>query len=100
MANTRTPSPQTLRLLAAMVERPLDWRHGYDLAKAAGLSSGALYPQLARLHERGILEAEWRAPEQPGRPARHVYRLTRAGLDLARSLQDAQSVRPLKEAFA
>lgn len=72
-----------------MIERPLDWRHGYDLAKAAGLSSGTLYPQLVRLHERGVLEAEWRAPKQPGRPARHVYRLTRAGLDLARSIEDA-----------
>jgi DNA-binding PadR family transcriptional regulator len=84
-----------------MIERPLDWRHGYDLSKAAGLSSGTLYPLLVRLHDRGVLEAEWRAPEQPGRPARHVYRLTRAGLDLARSLEDAARLAPpLKEALA
>ena len=101
MTRSRSPSPQTARLLAAMIERPLDWRHGYDLAKAAGLSSGTLYPLLVRLHERGVLEAEWRAPEQPGRPARHVYRLTRAGLDLARSVEAAvRPVRPLKEALA
>jgi hypothetical protein len=54
-----------------------------------------------RLHDRGVLEAEWRAPDQPGRPARHAYRLTRAGLDLARSLDDAaQTTPPLKEALA
>ena len=48
-----------------------------------------------------MLEAEWRAPEQPGRPARHVYRLTRAGLNLARSLHSAAgAARSLKEAFA
>ena len=101
MTRSRTPSPQTVRLLSAMIERPLDWRHGYDLAKAAGLSSGTLYPLLVRLHDRGVLEAEWRAPDQPGRPARHVYRLTRAGLDLARSLDDAaQTTPPLRGALA
>ena len=102
MSRSRAPSPQTVRLLAAMVENPLDWRHSYDLSKSARLSSGTLYPLLARLHGRGVLEAEWRAPEQAGRPARHVYRLTRAGLDLARSLEadTARPVRPLKEVLA
>jgi len=102
MTRSRAPSPQTLRLLAALVERPLEWRHGYDLSKAAGLSSGTLYPLLARLHERGLLEAEWRPPEQAGRPARHAYRLTGAGRELARGHEGAAGLpfRRRREALA
>ncbi len=59
---------------------PSAWRHGYDLAKRAALSSGTLYPLLIRLHERGWLEARWEEADRPGKPARHVYRLTAAGL--------------------
>jgi DNA-binding PadR family transcriptional regulator len=67
------------------VQRPLDWQYGYEVAKLAGLSSGTLYPLLIRLHERGLLEARWEPPVQAGRPARHAYRLTSAGLAYARA---------------
>ncbi len=88
MARNRSPSPQTRSVLAALLDRPLEWRHGYDLAKQAGLSSGTLYPLLIRLHERGLLEARWVEPGRPGRPPRHAYRLTATGLALARGLAD------------
>lgn len=78
-------SPQTRRLLAEMESQPQAWRHGYDLSKATGLKSGTLYPLLIRLNEQKFLEAEWRQPLQPGRPARHAYRLTATGLVLARN---------------
>lgn len=71
----------------ALLGQPTEWRHGYDLGKLSGLSSGTLYPLLIRLHERGLLEARWVEPDRPGRPARHAYRLSSAGADFARSLQ-------------
>jgi DNA-binding PadR family transcriptional regulator len=89
MARNRAPSRQTVNLLSVLLSHPQEWRHGYDLAKAAGLSSGTLYPLLIRLHERGLLEARWEAPAQPGRPARHVYRLSGPGAAFARSLEAA-----------
>src|SRR6201986_4662522 len=87
---TRTPnrSRQTHRLLAAMLEQPLAWRYGYELLKITGLQSGTLYPALLRLSEQGLLEAQWREADKPGKPPRHVYRLTRTGLAFAREQTD------------
>ncbi|WP_236621576.1 PadR family transcriptional regulator [Asticcacaulis benevestitus] len=59
--------------------QPQAWRYGYDLSKETGLKSGTLYPLLIRLHDQGLLEAEWRPAAKPGRPPRHAYRLTSAG---------------------
>jgi PadR family transcriptional regulator PadR len=73
-----------LLLLEALAARPQQWRHGYDLMKETGLASGTLYPLLIRITEQGLIEAEWHEPAQIGRPARHAYRLTLAGLALAR----------------
>jgi len=84
----RPPSPQTRLILEALLSRPQEWRHGYELSKRVGLSSGTLYPLLIRLHERGLLEARWVEPEREGRPARHAYRLSTSGLALARALQE------------
>ena len=84
MARIPNRSRQTHRLLAAMLEQPLAWRYGYELLKLTGLKSGTLYPALLRLSEQGLLEAQWRQADDPGKPPRHVYRLTRAGLAFAR----------------
>jgi len=54
--------------------------------KETGLSSGTLYPLLMRMTDQGLVEAEWHPPSQPGRPPRHAYRLTAAGVQLARDL--------------
>jgi DNA-binding PadR family transcriptional regulator len=86
MTRNRSPSRQTRTVLHTLLHRPFEWRHGYDLAKQAGLSSGTLYPLLIRLHERGLLEAQWEPSDKPGRPARHVYRLSTEGVAFARSL--------------
>jgi DNA-binding PadR family transcriptional regulator len=84
MSRFRRPSPQTLAALAAFLEAPRTWRHGYELSAATGLKSGTLYPLLMRLSKQGMLESDWRDSDQPGRPARHVYRLTLDGLAFAR----------------
>jgi PadR family transcriptional regulator len=72
-------SAQTLSVLKALCDQPSEWRHGYALAKQTGLKSGTLYPILIRLADRGLVEACWQDEPQPGRPRRHLYRLTAAG---------------------
>ena len=69
-------SAQTLSVLAALRDEPSEWRHGYALAKQTSLKSGTLYPILIRLADRGVVEARWQDEPQPGRPRRHLYRLT------------------------
>jgi len=76
-------SPQTLSVLAALCEQPSGWQHGYALARQTGLKSGTLYPILIRLADRGLVEACWQDEPQPGRPRRHLYRLTTDGLAAA-----------------
>ena len=83
MARDRRPSKQMLALLEALSAHTRLWRHGYELMKETGLLSGTLYPLLMRMTDQGLVEAEWQAPAQPGRPARHGYRLTAAGIALA-----------------
>jgi DNA-binding PadR family transcriptional regulator len=59
------------------------WRHGYDLSRETGLKSGTLYPLLMRFFDRGWVEARWAEAETPGRPPRHMYRLTPEGQRVA-----------------
>jgi PadR family transcriptional regulator len=73
-------SPQTLSVLGALCEQPSGWQHGYALARQTGLKSGTLYPILIRLADRGLVEACWQEEPAPGRPRRHLYRLTADGL--------------------
>lgn len=84
MAVTRRPSRQMRSLLERLVVHAPRPQHGYELMKETGLSSGTLYPLLMRMADQGLVEAEWQAPSQPGRPARHAYRLTPAGVAFAR----------------
>jgi DNA-binding PadR family transcriptional regulator len=76
-------SPQTLRLFMALLADPQRWRYGYDLSKETALASGTLYPILMRLTEQQLLETKWEPSEEPGRPARHIYRLSADGAALA-----------------
>jgi PadR family transcriptional regulator, regulatory protein PadR len=82
----RTPhtSPQTLSLFTALLADADRWRYGYDLSKETGLASGTLYPILMRLTEQKLLETAWEPSDEPGRPPRHIYRLTADGAVLAR----------------
>ncbi len=96
----RAPSRQTRDVLTVLLQRPREWLHGYELAKLAALSSGTLYPLLIRLHERGHLEAQWVASDQPGRPVRHIYRLSPQGVAFARSLEPEMGGTALRPAGA
>ena len=80
MASRSEFSAQTLSVLAALCQEPSQWQHGYALAKQTGLKSGTLYPILIRLADRDLVEACWQDEPAPGRPRRHLYRLTAAGL--------------------
>jgi DNA-binding PadR family transcriptional regulator len=86
MALTRRPSAQTAAVLRALSDEPTTWRYGYELVSQLGIGSGSLYPILMRLTDRGLLEADWETDGRPGRPARHLYRLTAAGLDFVAAL--------------
>ena len=79
MIRQRPHSAQTVAVLRAMAVDPSRWRHGYDLCTELGLKSGSLYPILIRLADRGFLESSWEQAET-GKPPRHVYRLTGAGV--------------------
>ncbi len=85
MARRSGFSAQTLSVLASLEADPAAWRHGYLLAKQTGLRSGTLYPILIRLAERGLVEACWEDGQPAGRPRRHLYRLSSAGLAAARA---------------
>ena len=79
MAVARRPSTQTVGVLRALTDQPQQWRYGYELSQQVGIKSGSLYPILMRLSDRGWLEARWEADAPPGRPPRHLYRLTASG---------------------
>ena len=67
-------------MLATLCEQPSVWQHGYALARQTGLKSGTLYPILIRLADRSLVEACWQDEPVPGRPRRHLYRLTADGV--------------------
>ncbi|WP_298914768.1 PadR family transcriptional regulator [uncultured Algimonas sp.] len=83
MARSRTPSRATRSILDVLNDAPA---HGYALMRQTGLRSGTLYPILMRLSDAGLVASEWEASSAPGRPARHVYRLTPNGQALRRDL--------------
>ena len=83
MTRTRSPSPQTRTLLAALLAQRVQWQHGYDLSEQTGLSSGTLYPILMRLSDRGLLESRWEPSRHEGRPPRKLYRLNAEGVAYA-----------------
>ena len=80
MLRARRPSAQTLLVVTALAAEPGARRYGYELGQHVGLKAGSLYPILIRLRDRGLLEASWEDDPAPGRPARHLYRLTEDGM--------------------
>jgi PadR family transcriptional regulator, regulatory protein PadR len=76
---------QTLKVLEAFLERPLEARHGFDLLGPTGLRSGTLYPILIRLQRLGWLASHWEEGERRG-PRRRLYLLTAEGEPAARKL--------------
>lgn len=96
MNRRRKLSAQSVAVLTALATRPVDWLYGLELAELTGLKSGTLYPILIRLADRALLESRWLEPSGQGRPARHAYRITAAGL---KALAEAEALanRSLRE---
>lgn len=92
-------SPQTARVFAEFLHTAKDWKYGYEISRNTGLKSGTLYPILMRLADSAMLETRWEDPE-PGRPPRHMYRLTAEGLRYAREQVQPRPKRvPARPAF-
>ena len=91
MRRNRRPSEQTLTVLLVLAADPARWHHGYDLCRQTSFKAGTVYPILMRLADRGWLETSWETPGIAGRPPRHLYRVTKAGLESARQLQSEMS---------
>ncbi len=76
-------------ILAALLSRPM---HGYEIKKTYDQALGGLvtlhhnqlYPALRRFEAMGAVSCE--ALEQPGKPDRHIYRLTDLGLSELREM--------------
>jgi len=94
MVRARRPSAQTLAVLEALAEEPTTWRYGYELGRQVGLAAGSLYPILIRLSDRGLLESTWETEPAPGRPPRHLYRLTGDGVRWAADVAEEPAPRP------
>jgi PadR family transcriptional regulator PadR len=94
-----------VQLAAALMAAPEDRHWGYQLSKASGVRSGAMYPRLTSMLEEGWLSDGWETREEAGgRPPRRYYRLTEQGkvelgAILARAQQD-QRFRGLNLGFA
>ena len=76
-------------MVLALADEEAGWSHGYDLCRQLGLKAGTVYPILMRLAERGQVETAWETDPPAGRPARHLYRLSGAGAELAEELRTA-----------
>lgn len=90
MRRNRRLSPQAERVVLLLADDPTRWRFGYEMLGLLGLKSGSLYPILMRLSDRGLVEARWEREAAPGRPPRHLYRLTPDGLAVAAELAQRQ----------
>jgi len=87
-------TPQTLSVLAALLDETREQAWGFELSRATGLSAGTMYPILARLVAAGWVEDHWEPPEigrASGRPPRRYYRLSTLGR--ARAVHAASGAR-------
>lgn len=92
---------QTQAVLAALFEDATSPHYGLELAKAAGLPSGTIYPILARLEKAGWVESEIEQidPKAAGRRARRYYKLTAEGEHLG-GAEITMTVEMLRKATA
>ncbi|NUT36717.1 MAG: PadR family transcriptional regulator [Hamadaea sp.] len=91
MTRLRRPSAQTIAVLLALAEEPATWRYGCVRSRRLDVKDGTMYPILIRLADRDLLETAWESDPPPGRPARHLYRLTGKGLAMAADLAEEPS---------
>ncbi|MFE9933579.1 PadR family transcriptional regulator [Streptomyces sp. NPDC005533] len=75
----------TRAVLSAFLAAPADEHYGLQIAEAAELPGGTIYPILIRLEQCGWLESRWEDidPQEEGRPQRRYYRLSERGAQAA-----------------
>jgi PadR family transcriptional regulator PadR len=80
----------TQAVVTALLARPADEHYGLEIADAAGLPGGTIYPILIRLERLGWLESRWEDidPQAEGRPPRRYYRFSEAGAQIATAALD------------
>lgn len=69
---------------------PTTWSYGYELCKSLNMKAGTVYPILVRLAERGQVETAWEDDPEPGRPRRHLYRLSSKGAELVAAIEQTR----------
>ena len=72
---------QAQRVLAVLLNEPLEDHYGLEIAKKADLASGSIYPILARLEAADWVTSGWEDIDEAkeGRRRRRYYRLTALG---------------------
>lgn len=75
----------TRAVLSAFLAGPADEHYGLQIAEAADLPGGTIYPILIRLEQCGWLVSRWEDidPQEEGRPRRRFYRLSERGAQSA-----------------
>lgn len=63
------------RILRELAQDPNGGHYGLDLARAAGLKTGTIHPELVRLERAGWVESTWE-DETAERPRRRLYQIT------------------------
>lgn len=76
----RLSSTATKLVLQTFLDAPGDETYGFELARAAGVASGTLYPILQRLEKERLVQAYWAEANSAGqRRRRKYYSLTGEG---------------------
>jgi PadR family transcriptional regulator len=77
---------QTQLVLRILLREARAEHYGLEIAKAAGLPTGTIYPILARLETAAWVESDWENIDETaeGRRKRRYYRLTPLGAARAR----------------
>ncbi|WP_327436616.1 MULTISPECIES: PadR family transcriptional regulator [Streptomyces] len=75
----------TRAVLYALLKHPAEEHYGLQIADAADLPGGTIYPILIRLEQCGWLESRWEEIDisVEGRPKRRYYRLSEKGAQAA-----------------
>ncbi|MCA1708611.1 MAG: PadR family transcriptional regulator [Actinobacteria bacterium] len=74
-------TPVIGRVLRVLLDDPAADRYGFELMQLTGMTSGSLYPALAKLERAGWITGQRESidPRKEGRPARYYYKLTADG---------------------
>jgi DNA-binding PadR family transcriptional regulator len=83
-SNIRLTGP-ALKILKLFLDKPTEEKSGAEISRTLGISSGTMYPLLARFENAGWLTSEWETidPAEAGRPRRRFYKLTALGQNSA-----------------